>query len=214
MAEFWQWVAQSSGTIVLALLAGAGGSALLELMWRPRRDRRRGASLLLAEVALNTELLLLQSHARQKNPLGIPSDFIMSTIAWDAASDLVSELPAKDVRDLVQLYAKYAALNRHVAQFDGQLAALEAATPGTKAYEDAATFVARTIDVFNSGLDSTLGDGQSLLPRLLEHADVKETEAEKAQKTDYQRIAHAHMDKRVAGTEAVKALARKGPSNS
>ena len=214
MPEFWQWIAGSSATVVLALLAGAGGSALLELLWRPRRDRRRAASLLLAEVALNTELLLLQAHARMKNPLGIPSDFLMSTIAWDAASGLVSELPPKDVRALVQLYAKYGALNRHVEQFDAHLEALEAASPGTKAYEDAATFVARTIDVFNTGLDSTLADGQSLLPNLIKLAEVKETPEEKAQKTDYERLAREHMDKRVAGTKAIKEAAQMGPSSN
>jgi hypothetical protein len=61
LAEFWNWLAGSTGTIILAVLAGAGGSALLELLWKPRRDRRRAASLLIAEVAMNTELLLLQA---------------------------------------------------------------------------------------------------------------------------------------------------------
>ena len=64
MGEFAAWTVSGAGTIALALLAGAGGSALLELLWRPRRDRRRAAAIIVAEVALNTELLLLQAHAR------------------------------------------------------------------------------------------------------------------------------------------------------
>lgn len=106
LADFWNWLAGGAGTILLALLAGAGGSALLELIWKPRRDRRRAASLLVAEVAMNTELLLLQAHARFKNPTGIPADLRLATIGWEAAGELVSELPTQLLRKLVILYSQ------------------------------------------------------------------------------------------------------------
>ena len=211
MTEIFDVVAQSAGTIVLALMAGAGGSALLELLWRPRRDCRRASALLLAEVALNTELLILQAFAREKNLLGIPSDFRMSTIAWDAASGLVSELPPKAIRALVQLYAKYRALNLRVEEFGHLLTVLEASAPGTKAHADAETMVARTIDVFNTGLDSTLVDGQLLLPTLQNLSAIKESAAEKSHPAELQRIAHDHMDKRAVATDAVKMAARRHP---
>ena len=117
----------------------------MELLWRPRRDKRRAAGLIVTEVALNTELLLLQAHAREANRRGIPSDLRLSTIAWDAASGIVSELPHKTVRGLVQLYNKYSALNLHVEGFGEHLAALKEAAPGSKDYSDAETMVARII---------------------------------------------------------------------
>jgi hypothetical protein len=115
--EFWQWLASGSGTILTAILAGAGGSALLELLWKPRRDKRRAATLLLAEVALNTEVLLLHAHARTSAPKQIPADLRMSTMAWDATANLVSELPPKFIRKVVVLYNRYHSLNRQIALF-------------------------------------------------------------------------------------------------
>src|SRR5438067_1384586 len=107
MQEFWAWLTSAAGTIVLAIVSGAGGSIVLELIWKPRRDRRRAASLLVAEVALNTELLLLHAHARTFAPKSIPADLSMSTLAWDAAAPLVSELPRERLRAVVTLYNRY-----------------------------------------------------------------------------------------------------------
>ena len=180
----------------------------MELLWRPRRDKKRAAALICAEVALNTEILLLQAHAREVNPRGIPSDLRMSTIAWDAASGIVSELPHNTVRGLVQLYNKYRALNLHIEGFGEHLAALKKSAPGSKAYADAETMVARIIDVFNSGLDSTLSSGQEMLPELVTLAGIKETSEEKAKVPNYRDVALEHMAKRAAGTEAIKARDR------
>lgn len=38
------------GTVALAILSGAGGAALLELWWKPRRERRRAAALVHSDL--------------------------------------------------------------------------------------------------------------------------------------------------------------------
>jgi hypothetical protein len=185
MAGFWEWLASGIGTIILALLAGAGGSALLELLWRPRRDRRRAASLVVAEVAMNTELLLLQAHARFANPKGIPADFHLSTLAWNTAGELISELPTKLVRKLVILYAQYHSLNTHVESFGSALRDRNGTTLGSPERKNAETLLDSIIDVFNTGIDATIERGQEVIPELADLALIKESEAEKRQVVDY-----------------------------
>lgn len=205
MAAFWEWLASSTGTILLAVLAGAGGSALLELLWRPRRDSRRAAAMLTAEVVLNTELLILQAHARTKEQMSIPSDLRMSVIAWNAVAPLVSELPTGTVRQLVKLYNQYEALNRHIESFGEALDRYKNAEAGTPECADAETMVLRILDVFNTGLDATLGNGQALLLPLAELGGIKETEEQKAEMPNYADITAEHLAKRHAHVEALRA---------
>ena len=185
MSEFWDWLAGSAGTVLLAIIAGAGGSALLELLWRPRRDRRRAASLIVAEVAMNTELLLLQAHARFANPTGIPGDIRMSTIAWEAAGELVTELPTSLLRKVVLLYNQYISLNNHVDSFGEALRDRDAAAPNSKERANAETFLATIIDVFNTGIDGTIARGQEILPELADLALIRESEEAKREVIDY-----------------------------
>lgn len=185
MQEFWDWLASSTGTIILAVIAGAGGSALLELLWKPRRDRRRAASLIVAEVAMNTQLLMLQAHARFANPGGIPADIRLSTIGWEAAGALVSELPIKLLRDLVLLYNQYRSLNLQVAAFAESLRDRDSAEVASQERENAEMMLASIIDVFNTGIDSTIARGQELLSELADLALIKETDEEKQEVIDY-----------------------------
>jgi uncharacterized membrane protein YccC len=210
MAESWEWLSSGAGTILLALLAGAGGSVLLELLWRPRRDRRRAAGLLAAEVALNTELLLLQAHARQADRFGIPADLRMSVMGWHAVAELVSELPFAETRELIHIYNQYDALNRQVAAYGVALAEHKAAAAGSSEYRDSETMVLRILDVFNTGLDATLANGQALIPGLAKLAGVKETAEEKARIPNYSEVAAEHMAMRKAHLEALRAEKRGG----
>jgi hypothetical protein len=117
------------GTVALAILSGAGGSALLELWWKPRRDRRKAAGLLLADGLLNTELLVLQAHARFKNPRSIPADFEMSVLGWDTAGNVLSELDAELLKSLVLLYNRYRYLNKCVLLYAETLRELDSVAP-------------------------------------------------------------------------------------
>ncbi len=153
---------------------------------------------------MNTELLLLQAHARQLNPRGVPSDFKMSTIAWDAASDLVSELPSRLIRKIVLLYGQYDATNRNVASFAVALTEFKSAKIASSSARDAETMVLRIIDVFNTGLDATLARGQEVLPELATLAKLNETDAEKANTPNYEQIAVEHMLTRQQHLEALR----------
>lgn len=209
MKEPWSWLATGAGSVLLALLAGAGGSALLELLWRPRRDRRRAASLLTAEIMMNTQLLLLQAHIRQQYPRVVPADFKMSTIAWNAAANLVSELPQRLLRKIVILYGQYDALNRNVVAFGVALDERKAALVGTDAARDADTMVIRILDVFNTGLDATLKRSQEVLPEIAEVASIRDSKAEKAQITDYANIAAKHIAMRQQHSDALRAQSKR-----
>lgn len=61
-------LAPGLGIIVIAVLSGAGGSALLELIWKPRRDRRAAAALLYAEILQNSQMVLFWSELRKNTP--------------------------------------------------------------------------------------------------------------------------------------------------
>lgn len=172
-SELLEFFASGAGTVLLAVLSGAGGSALLDLYWKPRRDRLRAATLLVAEVAFNTEVPLLQAHARFKNMKSIPADFALSTLSWGAAGDLVSELPVKILRELVLLYNQFESLNRHVAAFGQYLREFEAQPIGSAAQAKAEVQVLLTNDVFNTGIDSTIDNAKALLPSLAKLAGVK-----------------------------------------
>ena len=102
------------GVVVLAMLSGAGGSALLELYYKPLRERKRAARLLLSEILLNTDLALLQANARDRAPKKIPADFDFSKLAWNAAAGLLSELPLDLLKRVVLLYNRYDSCNHLV----------------------------------------------------------------------------------------------------
>jgi hypothetical protein len=177
-------------TVLLAIISGAGGSALLELYYKPRRDRRRAAGLLLAEILLNTDLALLQAHARWKAPKKIPSDFSFSLMSWDAAAPLLSELPLDLLKRTVLLYNRYQACNQAVQSYsktlDDRNALPKDAEDRRKQLEG---FLKSTIDVFNTGLDHSIDDGKELLPKLLGLSGTKEKgDQEKAVKTYQQRV--------------------------
>ena len=134
---------------------------------------------------MNTQLLLLQAHARFANPSGVPADFNLSTIAWDAAGNLVSELPTSLLRKLVLLYSQYRSLNAHVVTFGEALGDRDLQLKGSNERSTAEDLLASIVDVFNTGIDSALERGQEIIPALADMALVKETEEQKKQVIDY-----------------------------
>src|SRR2546430_13659585 len=81
------------GAVLLALLGGVVGSALLELWWRPWRTRRRVAALPAEEGNLNAQLLKLHAERRPPHPGRIALDFLLSHLAFDAVARAEGELP-------------------------------------------------------------------------------------------------------------------------
>jgi hypothetical protein len=172
--EFTAFLVNGAGTIVLALAGGVGGSALLELLWKPRRDKRRAAAALTADIAHNLEVLLLQAHARFKNPKAIPADFAMSTVGWTAVGNLISELPPDTLRKVVLLYNQFAGLNRDVDLYASLFSEYKAAPGGSALKQTVETHMLYAIDTFNTGIDSTIDNAQILLPHLARLARMKD----------------------------------------
>jgi hypothetical protein len=182
---------EALGTVALALLSGAGGAALLDLYYKPRRDCKKAATLLLAEILINTELLLLQAHARAKNPRGIPGDFKMSTLAWDTAAPVLAELPAPVLKSALVLYNRYHYLNNCVALYKDALADIERHPPGphggtgVDARAKAERQADLVLDVFNTGIDAAIDHAKELTPLVFALAKIDPT-APPPEQADFQ----------------------------
>jgi hypothetical protein len=194
-------------TVLLAILSGAGGSALLELYYKPRRDQRRAAKLLLTEVLMNTDYGLLQAHARWKAPKKLPGDFVFSTLAWDAAAEQVSEVPTELLKPLIILYNRYQHCNHAVAMYGDSVKQLKALPPGVSPRRtELEAFLDSTVDVFNTGLDHAIDDGRKVLPELLRLAGIRERGKGKTATRDYQKVVDAHYAERAARLKSLLGL--------
>lgn len=126
-----EWIAGELGSIALALLAGAGGSALLELIWRPRRIKRRVARLLAAEIAMNTQLVALTAAMMKVQPPKMGPGFRVSMLVWDAARESVTELPDAELREVIALYGSYHEINRDAETIDALMDSAEGLEPNS-----------------------------------------------------------------------------------
>jgi hypothetical protein len=153
MSELLDIISPSGvGTILLAILSGAGGSALLDLYWKPRRDRRRAAALLHADIVMNMQLIQFHSHLRKNAPRTIPMDLKLSRLGFDTAGNIISELPTELLRPVVLLYSRIDDLNRNVdlyAEGIDQLGTLTSTLQRAKQQH----YLNSIVDVFNTGMD-------------------------------------------------------------
>jgi len=184
------------GTALLAIVSGAGGSALLELYWKPRRDRQKAAVLLLAEILVNTDLALLQAHARVKLPRHISSDLSFSRLGWDATTDLLRELPPDLVKRTLLLYKRYDYLNFCVREFSTTFDELQAAKNDTERTKVLNGHLASTVDAFNIALNKAIDTAKEILPQLLKLAGIKEEKTTTAPPRDYARDVEDHLRER------------------
>jgi|SRR4051812_27339000 len=185
-------------TTAIGFLSGAGGSALLDLWWKPQRERKKAAGLLLADVLLNTELLIAQAHARFKNPNSIPADFELSVLGWESASNSLSELDAETLKSLVLLYHRYRYLNKCVFLYAEALRERDATAVDDARRPRMERQLDLAIDVFNTAIDSAIEQGKQLLPRILSAAKIKESRTPPGEVRNYQDL----VDKLFAEREA------------
>ncbi len=188
MAPFLEVLLPGLGTALLAILSGAGGSALLDLWWKPRRERRKAGGLILADVLLNTDLLLLQAHARSKNPRSIPADFEMSLLGWESASGVISELDAELLKSLVLLYHRYRYLNKCVGLYSDGLRELDSMPQTDQRYPRVKRHLDLTIDVFNTAIDEAIDHGKKLLPKILATTTIREPKVTQGEARNYQEL--------------------------
>lgn len=200
-------------TVFLALLGGVGGAAILDVWWRPRRDRRQAAVLLLSEIINNVQLCLLQAHARDKAPRNIPPDFHLNFRRWDAAAGKLAELPPDLVKNVMLLYMRFEALNATVRLYDDYLDRFKAAQSVDPAEAgQAERALMSTIDVFNTALDKTIDEGKKILAELLPLSGVKRGRSKEPVR-DFARDVEEFTTERAARIEALLAMGeRRGNS--
>lgn len=182
----WTSLLPGVGTIALAIISGAGGSALLELYYKPRRDKKRAASLLFAENILNAQLLLLQAEARKKRPRAIPEDYRLSMFAWEASQEVIKELPTDLLKKIVLLYNHYHDLNTNVKRYATLCRELDDVPADSERADDLRSELNVIIDVFNTGIDKVFATCKETLRELKKVGKIVEKEPEGESPPDYE----------------------------
>ena len=193
------------GTIFLAIVSGAGGSALLELYYKPRRDRRKAAALLAAEISTNAELILLHSHFRKTNPRKIPRDFHFPKAAWEIASPFLGELPPHLLKKLLVLYARFDAANEAVLLYEDAVREIRELPKDSPNLPKAEQYANTIIDVFNTGLDNAFDSAKAVLPDLIKLAKIPKALSKEPQ-DDYEARVQAMMAERKQRLDALAAM--------
>lgn len=96
----------------VSLFGGAGGALLLDLWWKPRRARQRTAVLLRAEIEANREVIR-QRLPKSEQDVGMHTDLLLPTVAWEAVATEVGELPVALADQVIRVYHQYAKIIRH-----------------------------------------------------------------------------------------------------
>lgn len=114
------------GPALLGLFGGIGATLVWEGLLKPRRERRSIARVLLAENSHNLQMMTAASmiaaeKASGSGPQSVPSDFALSTIAFDALASGIGALPGQVIGEMVYLRAYYQTLNAMPAAFDAAL---------------------------------------------------------------------------------------------
>ena len=97
------WFTQLS-PVLQGLFGGAGATLLWELILRPARARRAVARVLAEEVSLALESCAAGRLQLNLTPRAIPGDFQISTLAFNAISSDLGELPSELIGETVLLY--------------------------------------------------------------------------------------------------------------
>lgn len=210
MSELGVVVLAAMGSVLLAILSGAGGSALLELYYKPRRDVKRVCSVLYAELLQNAQMMLFWAHARKTNPRAIPSDFQLSVFGIGVISDLLKELPTKELREVLLLYSRFEASNRMVEEFARALDHYDGLPESDPGREKSERLMDTVIDSFNTGIDSAFAQTKRLLPRLMELGGIRETIDPDELPPDYEEKVSLHLAERELRLEAVKKRVAEG----
>jgi hypothetical protein len=204
MLEAGVVVLAAVGTVLLAILSGAGGSALLELYYKPRRDLKRVCVVLYAELLQNAQMILLWAHTRKTNPKAIPSDFQLSVFGMEVVSDLLRELPAHELQEVLLLYSRFEASNQMVAEFASALDQYDGLSDDAPRKKKTERLLDTVIDSFNTGLDSAFEQTKRVLPRLMELGGIKEEKDPNELPPDYEDKVRQHLAERELRLAAIR----------
>ena len=194
------------GAVLIAIASGAGGSALLELYWKPRRDGKRLAAVLYAEILQNAQFILLWTHVRHQQPRTIPADFHLSTIGFDSTSELLRELPAVQLKRVLLLYNRYQAANRQVADYAEALDEFEALKRSGEESAKVERHMDTILDTFNTGLDKAFEQSMEVVKDVIQLGRIKEKGDPEEPPPDYRARVQQHMAQRRDRLEALRGI--------
>lgn len=90
---------------LLALFGGVGGALFLEIWYRPRRERRQTAALILHELNLTAQNLDLELARRKAEPNTVSFNVRFPRIALEAVSHNLARLPPMVASWVMHVYA-------------------------------------------------------------------------------------------------------------
>ncbi len=155
-------------TLLTALFGGAGAVLLWEGVLKPRREVKKVARVLAAELTLNKLLLIAHRGARKADPHGLPADFRLTRTGFDAIGDRIAELPVDLLIPTLLIYQRVDALNRVESAYGTQHKLWEATASGTAEHREAALKLESILSVFDRGLAVAIEEANKLQPLLCE----------------------------------------------
>lgn len=148
---------------IQGFFGGAGATLLWEGVLKPRRARRRVAHALAEEIALALTYAASQRLYVKHLPKGVPGDFAMSDVVFNAVAAQLGELPEL-LGEIVIFYQGVRDLNHLPVGFAESLRAYRSAEVADQSIHQ------RELDsilgVYRSGLETCVDRANKLLPKL------------------------------------------------
>lgn len=119
-------------------------------------------------------MVLFWSELRKNTPRKIPSDFRMSTAAWQIAASRVGELPTPLLKKALLLYDHYQETNRLVAEYAETLDRLSPLPKGDPERKRLESHLNTILDVFNTGLDRSFELGKDVAEETVKIGRIRE----------------------------------------
>lgn len=166
------------------------------LLYKPRRDRKRLASVLYAEILQNAQVILVWSHARQDRPKSVPGDFRLPAMGFEATADLLRYLPTKVMQKVLLLYGQYSAANEAVAVFGEAFEQFQAQKAAGQDTTKIRRHMDTIIDTFNTGLDRAFERSKEVLPEIMVLGGITEEIDPDQLPPDYEELARRHLSER------------------
>ena len=198
------WTTLPVAEALIGFFGGAGAVLIWELILKPRRERRNVARVIAAEVLVNLQFMYGRRVRQRSAPTHVPASSSLSLVAFQSVGDRIGELPADEIRAVVELYAHFDMLNRLVRHHSASVEKRDAYPPDSDDWHRYHRRKSVTLDAFKAGMEATISDGERVLlalegigkrkgrlnqKKLTEVREATETEALEAQRLRAERLA-------------------------
>jgi hypothetical protein len=152
---------------VQGLFGGAGATLLWEAFLKPAAERRSLAHVLAEEIAHNLQYAAGQRIYLNHNPKGIPYDFALSRMVFDAIAPRIGELP-EHVADIMLIYRHVESLNALPGAFSNAFDAYRVAQTagGGPRTEEHKRDLETMLGIYKDSLERLVNLSNALLPKL------------------------------------------------